>query len=194
MATGPTRLLLGLGNPGPEYDGTRHNVGFELLDRLAGELGARFASRGRALVARAPAGEASVVLAKPQTFMNLSGRAARDLLADLGARVELLVAYDDFHLPLGRVRLRTQGSHGGHKGMASVLACVTGRDVPRLRLGIGEPPGRAHAEDWVLRRFGPREREQVDLMLARTVPPLLTWLADGRFDALANAVNPDAAA
>lgn len=191
MGPAPTRLVLGLGNPGAEYDGTRHNVGFELLDRLAGELGARFALRGRSLVARASAGRAAVVLAKPQTFMNRSGRAARDLLADIGPGTEPLVAYDDFHLPLGRLRVRARGSHGGQRGMASILQLLPDRDVPRLRMGIGEPPGRRPAEDWVLTRFSAAEREEVDVMLARALPPVLRWLEDGRLDALANALNPD---
>ncbi|MHC5212657.1 MAG: aminoacyl-tRNA hydrolase [Planctomycetota bacterium] len=187
------RLVLGLGNPGPEYEGTRHNVGFRVVDALAERAGRPWLRRGRALVARGTRDGASFVLARPLTFMNLSGRAARDLLADLGEEADLLVVCDDFHLPLGRLRCRASGSDGGQKGLASVIAALDGRPVPRLRLGIGDP-GRQPAEEFVLRRFGRGEQAAVDEMLDRAVSAVDAWLEHGDLDRLMNVVNGPAPA
>ena len=194
MAAPRTRLVLGLGNPGPEYDGTRHNVGWAALDRLADGLGWSFGSRGRALVARgevpgADAERVVALLAKPTTYMNRSGRAARDLLAELDGPVDLLVVCDDFHLPLGRLRARAKGSAGGQNGLASVIEAMGERDVPRLRLGIGDP-GRAPAEEYVLRRFKRAEESEVELMLDRAAECLRGWLAHGDVNRLQQAANP----
>jgi len=188
-----TRLVLGLGNPGSEYDGTRHNVGWAVLDRLADGLGAAFAQRGRAQVARAqlpgPREQpVTVLLAKPTTFMNRSGRAARDLLADLDGPVDLLVICDDFHLPLGRLRARSKGSAGGQNGLADVIA-MTDRDVPRLRVGIGDP-GRVPAEEYVLRPFKRGEQKQVEELLVQAAEALSEWLVHGDMARLQQAVNP----
>jgi PTH1 family peptidyl-tRNA hydrolase len=187
------RLVLGLGNPGPEYDGTRHNVGFRVVDALAASEGRAWIRRGRSLVARGERPEAPVVLAKPQTYMNLSGRAARELLDELGEPVTLLVVCDDFHLPLGRLRCRTAGSDGGQKGLASVIAALGERSVPRLRLGIGDP-GRQAAEDYVLRPFGRGEQATVDDMVARAADAVGAWLGHGDLDRLMNVVNGPAPA
>lgn len=187
------RLVLGLGNPGPEYEGTRHNVGFRVVDALASAAGRPWLLRGRSLVARGERGEGAFLLAKPQTFMNLSGRAARDLLADQGDDAPLIVVCDDFHLPLGRLRCRSGGSDGGQKGLASVIAALCDRDVPRLRLGIGDP-GRQPAEDYVLQRFGRGEQAAADEMIGRAVEALDAWLAHGDLDRLMNAVNGPAPA
>lgn len=187
------RLVLGLGNPGPGYDGTRHNVGFRVLDALAEGEGLSWHRSGRALVARGGRGGTPFVLAKPQTFMNLSGRAARELLADLGEATPLLVVCDDFHLPLGRLRARTTGSDGGQKGLASILVALATPSVPRLRLGIGDP-GRMPAEDYVLRPFRRGERAAVDEMIGRAAEAVGAWLEHGDLDRLMNAVNGPAPA
>lgn len=202
---------MGLGNPGAEYDGTRHNVGFEVLDRVAERLGRPFLTRGRALVARAvlprpgasgaaasPAcsesgddgeqGEVAVLLAKPTTYMNRSGRAARDLLSELDGPVELLVICDDFHLPLGKLRCRRKGSAGGQNGLSSIIELTGGGDVPRLRVGIGDP-GRAPAEEFVLRPFKRGEREAVADMLDRAAMAVDDWLRHGDFDRLMREAN-----
>jgi len=184
----PCRLVVGLGNPGPEYDGTRHNVGFAVADRVAGALGRPFLARGRALETRGERGDASFVLAKPLTFMNNSGRAVRDLLAELGPEAQPLVVCDDFHLPLGRLRCRRSGSDGGQKGLASVIA-LAGRDVPRLRLGVGEPPPSVLAEDYVLQRFRKGEQAEVEAMLERAAQCVLDWLAHGSLEKLIAAAN-----
>lgn len=198
-------MVLGLGNPGPEYDGTRHNVGFDVLDRIAARLGRPFLARGRALVARhsvsvpalsstggegaaAPDDEIDVLLAKPTTFMNRSGRAARDLLSELTGRVDLLVVCDDFHLPLGKLRCRAKGSAGGQKGLESVIELTGGGDVPRLRVGIGDP-GRAPAEDFVLRPFKRGEQDEAAQMLDRAAVAVEDWLKHGDLDRLMRDAN-----
>lgn len=183
------QLILGLGNPGAEYEKTRHNVGFDVLDVVAERLGRSFLQRGRALVARGEVGERPYVLAKPTTYMNRSGRAARDLLGDLEGSVQMLVLCDDFHLPLGRLRCRRQGSSGGQNGLASILEMVPeGQQVPRLRLGIGEP-GRMPAEDFVLKPFKRSEQAAAEDMLQRAADLVIDWLGDGDLDRLLNRAN-----
>lgn len=173
------RLIAGLGNPGPEFAGSRHNVGFEVVDRLAALHGAGFSScREKALVASIRANQAPVLLVKPQTFMNLSGLAVRALLKkhrlSPGA---LLVVYDDLDLPLGQLRLLPRGSSGGHKGMASVIAAVGTEDFARLRVGIGRPTGDAAA--YVLSRFLPEEIEPVQRVLEEAVAAVECVLREG---------------
>lgn len=184
-------MVLGLGNPGPEYEGTRHNVGFEVVDRLVHGLGLRPVATPRALVARGelPGSGQAVLLAKPTTYMNRSGRAARELLDGLDGPVELLVVCDDFHLDLGRLRARPGGSSGGQNGLASVIEALAPREVPRLRLGIGDP-GSAPAEEYVLRPFKRAEAEAVEAMLDRAAACVLGWLRDGNVTALQQAANP----
>ncbi len=191
----PTAVVVGLGNPGPEYVGTRHNVGFDVVERLAALRGRSFHLRGRSRVARgdvpgAAPGEDGLpfLLAEPQTFMNNSGRAVRDLLADLGARIPLLVVCDDFHLPLGRLRCRRSGSAGGQKGLASILDHVQGREIPRLRVGIGDP-GRAPAEDFVLRPFKRSEQEAAAASVDRAAGAIDDWLAHRDLDRLIEVCN-----
>jgi len=205
LFTPRTRLVLGLGNPGPEHDGTRHNVGFLVVDRIAECLGRPFLTRGRALVARhtvsvpAPASpvgegggaaedEVNLLLAKPTTYMNRSGRAARDLLSELTGRVDLLVVCDDFNLPLGTLRCRSKGSAGGQKGLASVIELTGGGDVPRLRVGIGDP-GRAPAEEFVLRPFKRGEQDAAAQMVERAALVIGDWLKHGDLDRLIRDAN-----
>jgi len=185
------QLILGLGNPGAEYESTRHNVGFAVLDIMGERLGCSFFQRGRALVTRGEVDGRPFLLAKPTTFMNRSGRAARDLLADLEDEdpVQLLVLCDDFHLPLGQLRCRRQGSSGGQNGLASVLEMVPdGQQVARLRLGVGDP-GRKPAEDYVLERFRRSEEEQAADMQIRAADHVIDWLGDGDLDRLVNRAN-----
>ncbi|HEY8965305.1 MAG TPA: aminoacyl-tRNA hydrolase [Candidatus Methylacidiphilales bacterium] len=151
----PYRLVVGLGNPGKEYDGTRHNVGFAVLDTLA----SNFAKdpKGPSDCAR----EGEIRYVKPRTYMNLSGNAVRAWLdwLKLGP-ADLLVVVDDFALPLGDVRLRERGSHGGHNGLRSIEASLGTREYARVRCGIGPVPERWAVEDFVLARFQPDEREK----------------------------------
>jgi len=190
-------VALGLGNPGAEYAATRHNLGFEVVERVASAVGASFQRKGRSLRAswELP-GDGRALLAKPQTFMNLSGRAARELAEELGPGTEWLVICDDFHLPLGRLRFRPEGSDGGQKGLASVMTALAEhveRGVPRLRLGIGEPAG-LPAEDFVLRPFKRSEQAAVEELLRRASALVLDWLADGDLASLAARANANAGA
>ena len=162
---GPTfRLLVGLGNPGREYSGTRHNVGFMVLDRLAAASGATFRSEKKwqadAVLAN------GVWLVKPKTYMNLSGESVSALARFYQIEpARVLVVLDDMALPLGRLRIRERGSHGGHNGLRSILDHLGTQDVPRLRVGIGEAPDAATGH--VLGRFAVDERPLVEQSLDR---------------------------
>lgn len=163
--------MVGLGNPGSEYENTRHNVGFRVVDELVRRLGTRMrAGAGSYLRATAYAADATVVLVKPLTFMNNSGVAVRELLKEFPtAHNSLLVVCDDFALPLGTLRVRTGGSDGGHNGLASVISHLESMEFPRLRCGIRKemmPPGDQMAE-FVLSPFDPEEKDAVTAMIDR---------------------------
>ena len=165
---GPTfRLLVGLGNPGREYSGTRHNVGFMVLDRLAAAMGATFRADKKWQADTASNG--GVWLLKPQTYMNLSGESVSALVRFYQIEpARVLVVLDDMALPLGRLRIRERGSHGGHNGLRSILEHLGTQDVPRLRVGIGSSePGAAVGH--VLGRFAVDERPLVEQSLDRAV-------------------------
>jgi len=178
------RLLVGLGNPGREYRETRHNVGFMIMDRLAAREHAEFRveKRWRAEVARC----GDTYLCKPLTFMNLSGEAARSIAhfhkIDPG---QVLVVLDDMALPLGRLRLRADGSSGGHNGLQSLLEHFSTRVLPRLRIGIGAAPGAALAVGHVLGRFAPAEQE----VLRESLDRALAAIDAAQTDGLAAAMN-----
>ena len=185
------KLVVGLGNPGREYDGTRHNIGFAALDRLAERLGCSFRSKSRfsAQVAEAGAGEAGkVTLAKPQTFMNRSGSAVQALLVWLKIEpTQLLVVVDDADLPLGQIRLRASGGSGGHNGLRSIIETLGGiEEFARLRIGIGRTaPVGTDITGHVLGRFAPAEREVAEEAVATAVEAMECCLRDG----LAKAMN-----
>ncbi len=163
---GPTfRLLVGLGNPGREYSGTRHNVGFMVLDRLAAAMGATFRAEKKWQADVAVAGD--VWLLKPQTYMNLSGESVGALARfHKIAPARVLAVLDDMALPLGRLRFRERGSAGGHNGLQSILDHLGTQSVPRLRVGIGaSDPGEATGH--VLGRFAVDERPLVEQSLDR---------------------------
>ncbi|MFM8321251.1 MAG: aminoacyl-tRNA hydrolase [Chloroflexota bacterium] len=174
-------LIAGLGNPGKEYKNTRHNIGFMLADRLAERLGLKFSRlESKALVTRGEYQAHKVILAKPQTFMNLSGTAVGALLRYYKAPLSnLLVAYDDVDLPPGTVRIRPGGSSGGQKGMASIIERVGTADFPRLRLGIGRPPGRMEAADYVLQSFSTGDLAVIQPAIERGVDAALLFIAQG---------------
>ncbi|QBS37147.1 aminoacyl-tRNA hydrolase [Thermaerobacter sp. FW80] len=175
------RIVVGLGNPGPEYEGTRHNVGFAVVDALARRLRAADWRRGFAsLWVEASWRDEPVVLLKPQTYMNRSGEAVRQVVgAWRVAPGDLLVVYDDMDLPLGHLRLRPRGSAGGHRGVASIIAALGRDDFPRLRVGIGRPPRGVDAADYVLAPFAPMERPLVEAAVRRAVEAILAVLAAG---------------
>ena len=175
------KLVVGLGNPGRRYAHTRHNLGFRLLDRVADARGIRIGDdRCESLVGRGEWERETLVLAKPQTYMNHSGLAAAALLRRFRVQGEdLVVVYDDLDLPLGRLRVRCGGSAGGHRGLASILQHVAERDFVRLRLGIGRPPEGVDAVEYVLGRFSPEEQSALDEMLARAAEALETIILKG---------------
>lgn len=171
-------LIIGLGNPGRQYEGTRHNVGFMLLDEIAGAAGVDFKSEPRfqAHLAKLPDG---TLLMKPQTFMNLSGRAIRQMMAFFKWDTErMLVIYDDVALPLGHLRFREKGSAGGHNGIRSIIEHMGGDGFPRLKLGIGgASPGEMTGH--VLGKFAPDEREDLQNMLATAREAVQISLSQG---------------
>ncbi|MCZ2288180.1 MAG: aminoacyl-tRNA hydrolase, partial [Anaerolineales bacterium] len=152
-------LIIGLGNPGREYKDNRHNIGFMLIDRLAVRIDARgIKLQSKAIVTSGFYEERKLILAKPQTYMNLSGQSVQGLLHFYKIPSEnLMVAHDDLDLPLGTIRIRPGGGAGGQRGMASTIERLGTKDFPRLRLGIGRPPGKMDAADYVLQNFSRAE-------------------------------------
>src|SRR3954471_11423126 len=183
------KVIVGLGNPGPKYAGTRHNVGFDVIDYLAAAPGvAPFRERFEAFVAELKEGGEAVLLVKPLTFMNLSGRAVRQVIDFYKVPVEnLLVVSDDFNLPLGKLRVRAKGSHGGQNGLRSIQEQLGTDAYPRLRIGVG-PPAPGDAVDHVLSRFKPAERKAVEDAVAAAAAAVLVWLRQG-IAACMNAAN-----
>ncbi|MEK7441218.1 MAG: aminoacyl-tRNA hydrolase [Chloroflexota bacterium] len=174
-------LIIGLGNPGREYTFNRHNVGFMAVDRLAKKHGTAFTRRqGKALITSINVKTHSVVLAKPQTFMNLSGDAVASLLHFYDVPLEnFLVCFDDLDLPVGTIRLRPQGGSAGQNGVSSIIEKLGTQNFPRLRLGIGRPPGRMLAADYVLRDFDKFDGEVMNLTLDKAVEAIEVFVADG---------------
>ncbi|MFM7314248.1 MAG: aminoacyl-tRNA hydrolase [Cyanobium sp.] len=172
-ATPPLQLLVGFGNPGDRYAGTRHNVGFMALERLAAGAGVVFRSQARlhGLLAEVGQGASRLRLLMPQTYMNDSGRSIRAALDWYGLEpAQMLILVDDMDLPLGRLRLRLAGSAGGHNGLRSTIAHLGGQDFPRLRIGIGAPAHnpverRQRTVGHVLGRFSPSEQPALQEVL-----------------------------
>ena len=176
------KLIVGLGNPGRQYEQTRHNVGWMVLDRVADRagLGGRGKERDAAVVVRGRYLDEDLVLAKPMTYMNESGIAVRKLLARERVPLsELLIVYDDFDLPFGKLRMREAGSAGTHNGLRSVVAEMETQKIPRLRVGIGEPSGERDAKSHVLSRFSEVERGQLDTILDAAADAVEDWLKQG---------------
>lgn len=174
-------ILAGLGNPGPRYAGTRHDLGFMLADRLARSAGLSWRrERGADVAGPGRLGEGDAfLLVKPMEYMNLSGPPLQSLLGRERVPLErLVVACDDINLPLGRLRLRASGSAGGHNGLASIISCV-GPEFARLRLGVGKEPDGVDRADWVLSRFRPDEKPLVEEMLGRGEDVVRRLLRDG---------------
>jgi peptidyl-tRNA hydrolase, PTH1 family len=173
-------LIAGLGNPGLRHRTNRHNVGFMLLDRLAAAAGISLGRvQQRAVTGDGRIAGCPVILAKPQTYMNLSGDAVGPLVHYYKVpHANVLVVYDELDLPLGTLRLREKGGAGGHNGMRSIIHHL-GQDFPRLRLGIGRPPGRMNPAAYVLQDFGRDELPLVEEMLNQAVQAVETFLQEG---------------
>ena len=184
MSTPPgPALVVGLGNPGPDYAGTRHNVGFRVVELLATRAGGGKFSRHRkanADVLEGRLGERRVVLAKPRTYMNLSGGPVAGLLKYYSVPLEdLVVIHDELDLEFGVVRLKRGGGEGGHNGLRSVSSSVGSKDYLRVRLGISRPPGRQDPADYVLKRFSAVEGKELDFIVDLAADATEALLADG---------------
>jgi peptidyl-tRNA hydrolase, PTH1 family len=176
------KIIVGLGNPGSEYDATRHNVGWWMLDRLAHDW--RFGAYGRdgpALKSKGVVGEHTVLLVKPVTYMNRSGLALRFLqeLEAFDPAQDLLVVVDDAALDVGRVRFRPKGSPGGHNGLKSVSGILRSDEYPRLRIGVGKAPEGVDLVDWVLSSMPVEDEDVVVGLLPELTGAVETWLAEG---------------
>lgn len=183
MVEGSTRrwIIVGLGNPGPAYERHRHNVGRRVVSALAKRLDLPFhRSRGRCRVAEGMVNGTHLVLARPQTFMNVTGTAVKALLQSYRASPrELLVVLDDMDLPLGRIRLRPRGSAGGHRGLESIIAALGTQDFPRLRIGIGRPPEGMDPVEFVLQPFTDAEQEVIAEAEHRAVDAVFSLIKEG---------------
>jgi PTH1 family peptidyl-tRNA hydrolase len=183
------KLVVGLGNPERSYAGTRHNIGFEVIDRLATRLGCtrspddfdRLAkTKFDGLTLDGVVGNEKLVLLKPLTYMNLSGKAVQAAMAfyQLSPQ-DIMIVLDDLALPVGRLRLRGGGSSGGHNGLRDIERALGTSQYPRLRIGIDPPPPRVAGRDYVLGRFTPEQRQQVEPALGRACDAIVTWIDKG---------------
>jgi PTH1 family peptidyl-tRNA hydrolase len=192
------KAVVGLGNPGPEYAGTRHNVGFRVLAELARRQGAAQPKlKFEAEILEVMVGSEKLLLVAPQTYMNNSGRSVRKLIDFYKLPLdELLIVCDDLNLDTGRLRIRQAGSAGGQKGLSDLISRLGTQEFNRLRIGIGRPPGRMNAADYVLRRFRTEERELVEQAVSAAADAVEIWCAGGveaamnRFNAPAQTREP----
>ena len=184
------KLVIGLGNPGKKYEGTRHNVGFDTLRILAEKHSAETPrSKFESLTAEAAIDGRRALLVWPQTYMNRSGQAVRQAAAFYKTPLEdLIVVCDDFNLPVGRLRIRASGSDGGQNGLKDVANQLGTDAYPRLRIGVGPVPASRDAADFVLGRFAAKQREEIDVTLHDAAAAIACWLAEG-VDAAMNQFN-----
>ena len=189
------RLIVGLGNPGRQYAQTRHNIGFAIADQLADAHGLKFSKMmNRAIIAIGEIEGEKVVLAKPQTFMNDSGSAVSPIAKFYKVALpDLMVIYDELDIPFAQLRMRPFGGNGGHNGMKSIIAKLASQEFPRLRVGIGRPPGKMDPAGFVLEPFNTVEREEMAEASDRAVKGLVVWLKQG-IDRAMNVVNVSPAA
>ncbi len=179
-------LILGLGNPGPEYAGNRHNVGFMVVDLIARRIGAKF-GRHRKAVADVAEGRLGLgvdaprlVLAKPLTYMNLSGGPAASLRQFYKIPIERTIAiHDELDIPYGTIRLKSGGGEGGHNGVRSLARSLGGKEFLRVRVGIGRPPGRQDPADFVLHDFTATERKELDFVVDRAADAVVAIIVQG---------------
>jgi peptidyl-tRNA hydrolase, PTH1 family len=174
-------LIVGLGNPGPRYAGTRHNIGFEVVGLLAQRMGGKFkAHKGRCDVVEGRLGDASVVLAKPKAYMNISGGPVVSIARFYKVPVErITVVHDELDLPFGSLRLKRGGGDGGHNGLRSISAALGNREYARVRFGIGRPPGQQDPADFVLREFASAQRKELPFLIDRAADAVEVLIAQG---------------
>jgi PTH1 family peptidyl-tRNA hydrolase len=187
-----TFLIVGLGNPGREYKDNRHSVGFMLVDRLTIRLNARMSRlQSKSLVASLNYEGQKLILAKPQTYMNLSGQSIQGLAHFYKIPLEnMIVAHDDLDLPFGAIRIRPGGGPGGQRGIASTIERLGSKDFPRLRIGIGRPPGRMDPADYVLQDFSKADLPLLSEILDRAADAVLAFVTEG-LNAAMNKFNGD---
>jgi PTH1 family peptidyl-tRNA hydrolase len=175
------KIVVGLGNPGPKYDRTRHNVGYRVIEELSQRLAAgKPRMRFDATLAEGNLGGEKVLLASPRTYMNESGRSVRQLVDFFGLQLsDLLVVCDDFNLELARLRMRASGSAGGQKGLADIIRKLATEEFPRLRIGIGRPPGQMDAADFVLSKFKRSEQDTIEDAVVRAAEGVELWVRSG---------------
>ena len=188
-------LVVGLGNPGPQYAGNRHNAGFMVAELLAARAGSGFRrDRSRTQAATGRLAGVPVIIAKPMAFMNVSGPPVAALAAFYKIPpTRIVVVHDELDLPLGTIRLKIGGGDGGHNGLRSVTRALSGREYYRVRIGVGRPPGRQDPADYVLRDFGTAERKEVPLVLERAADAVEALVRLG-LAAAQNEFHPDPAA
>lgn len=181
MTLDNTFLLIGLGNPGREYRDNRHNFGFMLIDRIAVRLNARgMKMQSKAIVMDARQDDRKLILAKPQTYMNLSGQSVQGLIHFYKLTLSnVMILSDDLDLPFGTIRIRASGGPGGQRGLFSVLEKLGTKDVPRLRLGVGRPPGRMDPAAYVLQDFSREEMKSLSEILDRGADAVLEYVKNG---------------
>jgi len=181
------KLIVGLGNPGIEYQFTPHNVGFLAIDRIAGQCGVSVDNRHcKALTARARIGNEEVLLAKPETYMNLSGMSVQELVRkyELDPQKDLIVIYDELDLPLGTIRIRERGSSAGHNGMQSIIDALGTQEVLRLRLGIAPDHPVKDGSRYVLAQFRKSQLLALDELLEKAAEAVSVVLNEGRSTAM----------
>ncbi len=186
-------LIVGLGNPGPRYAGTRHNIGFEVVGVLAERMGGKFkAHKGRCDVVEGRLGGAPVVLAKPKAYMNISGGPVVSIARFYKVPVErITVVHDELDLPFGSLRLKRGGGDGGHNGLRSISAALGNREYARVRFGIGRPPGQQDPADFVLREFASAQRKELPFLIDRAADAVELLIAQG-LEAAQNRFNQTA--
>lgn len=171
------KVIVGLGNPGGQYAETRHNVGFVLVDMIAEGLGIEFQAKFQGLIADSRSEGERIILLKPQTFMNLSGRSVSELISFYKVKPEdVIVIHDDMDLPLGKIRLRNKGSAGGHNGMRSIIADLGTEDFWRLKFGVGRPPAGWDPARYVLSAFTENEIQLLEESLERAEKAISLWI------------------
>ena len=181
-------LIVGLGNPGQTYVNQRHNVGFMTLDAMSRKQNISFTKhKNNSMVAKFHINSTSIMLSKPQTFMNLSGHSVQELVRYYDIHLcNTLVIFDDLDLPLGGMRIRKSGGSSGHKGMQSVIELLGSETIPRLRLGIGRPPTFMESKDYVLQPFSEQEQKVFKSLLPKVIEAVETFVHDGINSAMSN--------
>jgi PTH1 family peptidyl-tRNA hydrolase len=174
-------LIVGLGNPGQQYSGTRHNVGFMMLDYFAGKNKLTFTdSKWKALISKATVWDESVILLKPETYMNLSGTAVAQAAHFYKLQpANIIIIHDDLDMEFGRIKLVSGGGDGGHKGIRSIIEQLGTKDFPRLKIGIGRPPAPVSPEKYVLGKFDHDEKEMIEQKLSVVLEGIRIFLQQG---------------